>query len=67
MEDNKESMWATAKVGEKGQIVIPKEIRDLFDIRPGDTLLLMADKKQGIAIPTKALMEDYMKKIFGGN
>ena len=41
---------ATAKVGEKGQIVIPKEMRDMFAISPGDTLLLLADREQGIAI-----------------
>lgn len=41
---------ATVKVGEKGQIVIPKGARDMFSIQPGDTLLLLADKDQGIAI-----------------
>lgn len=41
---------ATVRVGERGQIVIPKGVRDLFDIHPGDTLLVLADKKQGIAI-----------------
>lgn len=40
----------TAKVGEKGQIVIPKEAREVFGIHPGDTLLLLGDIKQGIAI-----------------
>lgn len=40
----------TAKVGEKGQIVIPKEAREIFDINPGDTLLLLGDEEQGIAI-----------------
>ncbi len=40
----------TAKVGEKGQIVIPKEARDLFHIKPGDTILLLGDVKRGIAL-----------------
>ncbi|MHB8071834.1 MAG: AbrB/MazE/SpoVT family DNA-binding domain-containing protein [Candidatus Cryosericum sp.] len=42
-------LW-TAKVGEKGQIVIPKEARDVFHIQPGDTLLLFGDEAKGIAI-----------------
>ena len=41
---------ATVKVGEKGQIVIPKGARELFDIQPGDNLILLADVGQGIAI-----------------
>jgi len=43
----------TATVGEKGQIVIPKQARELFDIKPGDTLLLLGDEDRGIAIPPK--------------
>lgn len=41
---------STASLGEKGQIVIPKKMRDMFGIQPGDTLLLLADVKRGIAI-----------------
>ncbi len=41
---------STVKVGEKGQIVIPKGAREMFGIQPGDTLLLLADKDQGIAL-----------------
>ena len=41
---------ATVRVGEKGQIVIPKGARTLLNIAPGDTLLLLADEKRGIAI-----------------
>lgn len=54
------------KVGEKGQIVIPKEARDMFDIRPGDTLLILGDKNQGIAIPPKEAILSLAEKIFGG-
>ena len=43
----------TATVGEKGQIVIPKQAREIFGIKPGDTLLLLGDEKRGIAIPPK--------------
>ena len=50
MEQSKGKYAATVRVGEKGQIVIPKGVRDLFDIKPGDTLLVLADKNQGIAI-----------------
>lgn len=54
----------TAKVGEKGQIVIPKEARDIFNINPGDTLLLLGDEKQGIAIVKKDLFSKLYNAIF---
>lgn len=38
------------KVGEKGQIVIPKEARDMFSITPGDSVIVLCDKKKGMAI-----------------
>ena len=40
---------SSVKVGPKGQIVIPKEVREMFGIRPGDTLLILADSTRGIA------------------
>ena len=50
MKQTKGKSAGTVRVGERGQIVIPKGVRDLFDIHPGDTLLVLADVKQGIAI-----------------
>jgi AbrB family looped-hinge helix DNA binding protein len=50
---------STVRVGEKGQIVIPKAARDLFEIKPGDTLLLLADVRRGIAIVRPDLFEQF--------
>ena len=55
----------TATVGEKGQIVIPKQARDMFGIKPGDTLIILGDEKCGIAIPPKTTFEEYAERIFG--
>jgi len=55
----------TVKVGEKGQIVIPKEAREIFGISPGDTLILLGDEKQGLAIPPKNMLTILATKIFG--
>ncbi len=48
---------ATVKIGPKGQIVIPKEVRDMFSLHSGDSLVLMADKGQGIALQPFSYME----------
>ena len=54
----------TAKVGEKGQIVSPKEAREVFGISPGDTLLLLGDEKKGIAIVKNDVYLKFAKAIF---
>ncbi|MCR4668739.1 MAG: AbrB/MazE/SpoVT family DNA-binding domain-containing protein [Clostridia bacterium] len=55
----------TATVGEKGQIVIPKQARELYDIKPGDTLLLLCDEVLGIAIPPKKSFSNMFATVFG--
>lgn len=62
----KEKYAGIARVGEKGQIVIPKGVRDLFDIRPGDTLLVLADKKQGITITKDEILFRQFDAIIKG-
>lgn len=54
----------TATVGEKGQIVIPKQARELFGIKPGDTLLLLGDEARGIAIPPKGAFAGLFEAAF---
>lgn len=55
---------SSVKIGPKGQIVIPKEARDMFGFQPGDTLVLLADKKRGIAIQTVDELHPYLRKAF---
>ena len=55
----------TATVGEKGQIVIPKQARDIFGIKPGDTLLLLGDEQRGIAIPPKGAFTELFGIAYG--
>ena len=50
MEKQERYFMASVKLGPKGQIVIPKEAREMFDIAPGDTVVLLADRKKGIAL-----------------
>ena len=47
---DKNKFVGVCKVGEKGQIVIPKEIRNMFDINPGDSIIVLCDKEKGIAL-----------------
>ena len=57
-------VFGTAKVGDRGQIVIPKEARELFNIRPGDTLLIMGESNKGLIISRPELLRDLADQIF---
>jgi AbrB family looped-hinge helix DNA binding protein len=56
-------LFGTVKIGERGQIVIPKEARDVFNIKAGDNLLLIGDEEKGIAIVKADLMKDLALKL----
>ena len=55
---------ASVKIGPKGQIVIPKEAREMFGIEPGDTVALLADREQGIALQSAEKLHPYLKQAF---
>ena len=52
------------KIGEKGQFVIPKEARELFDLQPGDEILVLGDQKRGVAILPKGRQQEVIGQIF---
>ena len=57
-------IFGTAKVGEKGQIVIPKDARKLYGINPGDTLLILGDDDNGIIVTKPDVINEIAKTIF---
>ena len=60
----KEKFVGISKVGEKGQIVIPKEARDMFGIKPGDSVIVLRDKSRGMALLKADTIEDLADKVF---
>jgi len=59
-----EGKWiSTVRLGPKSQIVIPKEVRDMFGLGPGDSLLLMADVARGIALVDPAEYAEVISKV----
>ena len=57
-------IFGTVRVGERGQIVIPKEARELFGISPGDTLLVLGDEEHGLFISKPEVMDDVAEQLF---
>ena len=52
------------KIGEKGQFVIPKEAREMFDLQPGSTILVLGDVKRGLAILPREAQSEFISRIF---
>ena len=59
----KDKYVGISKVGEKGQIVIPKEARNMFNIKSGDSIIVLCDKEKGIALIKSDVIEDLSDKI----
>ena len=60
---DKNKYVGVCKVGEKGQIVIPKEIRNMFDINPGDSVIVLCDKEKGIALLKADIIDSLTDKV----
>ena len=58
-------LFGVVKVGEKGQIVIPKEARKIYDVKPGDTLMLLGDQK-GMALLKTEIFQAIIDQAMGG-
>ena len=57
-------IFGTAKVGDRGQIVIPKEAREFFGIEPGDTLLILGKHETGLIVTKPETLNDLASRIF---
>lgn len=57
-------IFGVVKVGEKGQIVIPKEAREVFGIEAGDSLLVLGDTTKGIAIVKTQVFDEAVNGVF---
>ncbi len=60
---NARRVLGTAKVGDRGQIVIPKEAREMFGIKPGDTLLILGEAEAGLIVSRPEALNDLAEKI----
>ncbi|MBR4109772.1 MAG: AbrB/MazE/SpoVT family DNA-binding domain-containing protein [Oscillospiraceae bacterium] len=64
---NSQRVFGTAKVGDRGQIVIPKEAREMFHIRPGDTLLILGEEDKGLIVSRPEVLRELADQIFDSN
>ena len=62
--ENGKYIFGVVKVGERGQIVIPKEAREVYGIKAGDSLLVLGDSK-GMAIVKTEIFQDKIDEMLG--
>lgn len=62
--DNDRYYMTSVRLGLKGQIVIPKEVREMFGLDVGDQLVLLADRKKGVALQTTDKLNPMMRRVF---
>ena len=66
LKENDKYIFGVVKVGERGQIVIPKEARDIYGIKAGDSLLILGDSK-GMAVLKTEVFQDKIDEMLGGD
>ena len=62
--DQGKQIFGVVRIGDKGQIVIPKEARDVFGLKPGDSLLILGDITKGIALVKTKVFDDVVEDVF---
>ena len=58
-------IFGVVKVGERGQIVIPKEAREIYNIKAGDSLMMLGDQK-GLALLKTEVFQSIIDQAMGG-
>ncbi|MBQ5402194.1 MAG: AbrB/MazE/SpoVT family DNA-binding domain-containing protein [Bacteroidales bacterium] len=64
-ENDGKYIFGVVKVGDKGQIVIPRDARNIYDIKPGDALLVLGDQK-GIALVKTEIFQSAIDQVMEG-
>ena len=62
---SKNRVFGTAKVGDRGQIVIPQDARDFYGIKPGDTLLILGNEASGLVVTKPEILSNLADEILG--
>ena len=65
LDQGKNRVFGTARVGDRGQIVIPQEARRFFGISPGDTLLILGNEASGLVVARPEILNNLADEILG--